>query len=481
MKRNTDMTAISRLVRIGRFGLGLGAALAVFAGVPALAEKQAPPQPGKAKNFEVTKPRKLTLDNGMGVTFVQYGTVPKVSIDLGIRTGNVDETAQQVWLADLVGDLLTQGTATRTAAQIAQQAAEMGGEVRVNVGADRTDVATDVLSESGPAAIRLIADVARNPKFPDAEVTRLKNDRLRQLAIARTQPQQLVLEKFRATLYPEHPYGRLFPTNEMLQGYTTAQARAFYDANYGAARSRIYVVGRFNEAAMEKAVREAFGGWKKGSAPSVLVPKPAGGRRLEVIDRPGAVQSTIYLGLPTIDPSNPDFLPLVVTDAILGGSFGSRITSNIREQKGYTYSPNSQLSSRYRDAYWVETADVTTKDTGASLKEIFGEIDRLGKEAPSAQELRGIQNYLGGLFILRNSTRQGIIGQLAFMDLHGLPEDYLNTYVARINAVTPADVQRIAAKYIQGGSATIIIAGDTKVIEDQLVPYRPAAAGSSSK
>ena len=124
---------------------------------------------------------------------------------------------------------------------------------------------------------------------------------------------------------------------------------------------------------------------------------------------------------------------------------------------------------------------MTTKDTGASLKEIFSEIDRLGKEAPTAQELRGIQNYLGGLFILRNSNRQGIIGQLAFMDLHGLPEDYLNTYVAKINAVTPADVQRISAKYIQGENATIIVAGDTKAIDDQLVPYRPAAAGSSSK
>jgi zinc protease len=462
--------AMKASTRVGFAAIALAAALAV----PAFAEKQAPPPAGKPKNFQVPKPRKLTLANGMGVTLVHYGTVPKVSLALAVRTGNVDETAQQVWLADIVGDMLTQGTSTRTAAQIAQQAADMGGEIHVNVGADRTDLTTDVLSESAPAAVRLLADIARNPKFPEGELMRLKNDRLRQLAIAKTQPQQLVLEKFRATLYPEHPYGRLFPTNEMLQGYTLAQARTFYDSNFGAARSRLYVVGRFDEAGMENAIRAAFGDWKKGTPASVNVPKPVSGRKLEVIDRPGAVQSTIYLGLPIIDPSSPDYLPLVVTDSILGGSFGSRITSNIREQKGYTYSPNSQLSSRYRDAYWVETADVTTKDTGASLKEIFGEIDRLGKEPPSDQELRGIQNYLGGLFILRNSTRQGIIGQLEFMDLHGLPEDYLNTYVARINAVTPADVQRIASKYIQGGRATIVVAGDTKLIEEQLAPYKTA-------
>jgi predicted Zn-dependent peptidase len=232
---------------------------------------------------------------------------------------------------------------------------------------------------------------------------------------------------------------------------------------------------------MEKAIRQAFEGWKKGPAASVRPPKPAGGRKLELIDRPGAVQSTITLGLPVVDPSNPDYLPLVVMDSLLGGSFGSRITSNIREQKGYTYSPNSQVSTRYRDAYWAESADVTTKDTGASLKEIFAEIDRLGKETPSEKELRGIQNYLGGIFILRNSVRPGIIGQLEFMDLHGLPDDYLNTYVQRVNAVTPADVQRIAAKYIRSADATIVVAGDQKVIADQLAPYASATAPAASK
>ncbi|MDQ2869502.1 MAG: insulinase family protein [Acidobacteriota bacterium] len=439
--------------------------------VPAAAQKQAPPEPGQPKDFVAPKPRKITLDNGMGVTFVQYGTIPKVTLRLGVRTGNIDETATQVWLADLVGDLLTQGTATRTASQIAQQAGDMGGEINVAVGPDRTDLTIDVLSESGPDAARLIADVVKGPRFPEAELARLKADRLRQLSIARSQPQQIALEKFRATLYGDHPYGRLFPTVEMLQNYTIAQARAFYDANFGAARSRLYVVGRFDEAAMEKAVRAAFAGWKKGAPASSRIPKPRSERRVEVLDRPGAVQSTIYLGMPTIDPSNPDYISLVVTDSLLGGSFGSRITSNIREQKGYTYSPASQLSSRFRDAYWVEIADVTTKDTGASLKEIFAEIDRLQAEPPADKELRGIQNYLAGLFVLRNSNRPGIINQLQLMDLHGLPEDYLSTWVKKVYAVKPADVQRIATKYIADDQATIVIAGDQKAIGEQIAPY----------
>jgi predicted Zn-dependent peptidase len=257
----------------------------------------------------------------------------------------------------------------------------------------------------------------------------------------------------------------------MLKGFTIEQVRAFYGANFGAARAHLYAAGKFDAKAMEEAIRKAFSGWKRGSAPSVNLPKPKHEHRLETVDRPGAVQSTIYLGMPVTDPSSPDWVALGVMNALLGGSFGSRITSNIREQKGYTYSPNSQLSTRYRDGFWLETADVTTKDTGASLKEILAEIKRLQSEPPSAQELKGIQNYLAGTFVLQNSSRAGIIGQLAFVDLHGLPADYLNTYVSRVYAVTPAEVQQMAAKYIQSDNATIVVVGDKKVIAEQVAPY----------
>jgi predicted Zn-dependent peptidase len=133
---------------------------------------------------------------------------------------------------------------------------------------------------------------------------------------------------------------------------------------------------------------------------------------------------------------------------MLGGSFASRITSNIREQKGYTYSPNSQISSRSRDSYWVENADVTTKDTGASLKEIFAEIARLQAEGTTEKELAGFQNYLAGTFVLQNSSRGGILGQLQFVDLNGLPDDYLSTFVRKVYATTPADVQAAAKAII---------------------------------
>jgi predicted Zn-dependent peptidase len=159
-------------------------------------------------------------------------------------------------------------------------------------------------------------------------------------------------------------------------------------------------------------------------------------------------------------------------NAILGGSFGSRITSNIREQKGYTYSPFSQVSPRYRDAYWVQVADVTAEHTGDSIREILAEIDRLQKAPPGNAELEGIKNYLAGVFVLRNSTRQGLVGQLEFVDLHNLGQDYLSTYVQKIYAVTPQQVQEMAQKYVNTQKLTMVVVGDKQKVAGQLTPYQ---------
>lgn len=451
--------------------LALGLALG-FA--PTLsADKQAPPPPAAPRGFSVPKPKTFILENGLGVTLVPYGTVPKVTVRLAVLTGNANEAANQVWLADIVGDMLTEGTATRPASQIAEDAARMGGSIDVTVGENRTEIGGDVLSEFGPNLVGLVADVARHPKFPETDFARVKADRLRQLSIARSQPQPLAQEKFRAVLYGDHPYGRLFPTDAMLQSYTLAQARDFYDKNYGAGRSHLYVAGRFDAAAMEAAIRKGFGDWKRGAAPHIPPASPKSSRAVYILDRPGAVQSTILMGMPVIDPSKPDWDALFLMNVLLGGSFSSRITSNIREAKGYTYSPNGQLSNRYHDAYWAEAADVTTNVTGPAVKEILGEVDRLQAEPPSEKELKGFQNYRAGVFILQNSSRGGIIGQLEFVDLHGLPADYLNGYVKRLYAITPAQVQQMAKKYIQDDKATIVVVGDKKVIEEQLKPFGP--------
>jgi len=450
----------------------VAAALALgLAASAAFAQKQSPPPPGTPKDFTVPSPTKLTLDNGLKATLVPYGTVPKVTVNLAIVGGNAAESESEIWLADLTGDWMREGTSTRTGTQISQDAARMGGSLEVAVNPNLTRITGNALSEFGPEIVRLVADVAQNPSFPESELARLKADMGRELAINTTRPQQIALEKFRGVMYPNHRYGHVFPTPEMVQGFTAAQVRAFYSANFGAARSHLYVAGKFDAAAMEAAIRQAFGGWKAGTPARISPPLPQTKRAIHLVDRPGAVQSTIVLGVPVVDPTNPDWVPLQVMNTLLGGYFSSRITSNIREAKGYTYSPFSQVAVSYRNAYWAQNADVTTNVTGPSLKEIFSEIDRLQREPPGAEELRAVQNYMAGVFVLQNSSRQGIIGQLEFVDLHGLPENFLTEYVRRIYAVTPQAVSETARKYVQDEKATIVVVGDKKVIQEQVKPY----------
>ena len=430
-----------------------------------------PPKPGAARDFRVPEPRRFTLDNGLDVALVQWGNIPKVRVTLDIRSGNAFEKADEVWLSDLTGNLMREGTTTRTATQISEQAARMGGSLNIGVGGDSTTIGGDVLSEFAPQMVDLVADVVRNPKFPTPELPRLKADLTRQLAVALSQPQQVALEKFRAVMYGDHPTGRVFPTEAMIKRYDADQIGSFYKQTYGAGRARLYIVGRFDAAAAESAVRKAFAGWTKGTPAAATPPKPTTQRMVHVIDRPGAVQSTVLIGMPVVDPTNDDFVALTVMDALLGGAFASRITKNIREDKGYTYSPYSELSTRWRDTYWAENADVTTNVTGESIKEILAEVDRLQKEPPTEAELTGIKNYLAGTFVLQNSSRGGITGQLQYMDLHGLPAGYANDYVKKVYAVTPAKVSEMARKYLRDDDATIVVVGDRKVIEEQLKAF----------
>ncbi|HEV2802366.1 MAG TPA: pitrilysin family protein [Pyrinomonadaceae bacterium] len=435
------------------------------------AQKQPPPAGGTPKPFALPRKETFTLKNGTRVTLVPYGSIPKVTVSAVVRVGNINETAEQVWLADLTGDLMKEGTTTRTAEAVAEQAAQMGGRLGISVGTDQTSISADVLSEYGPQLVSLIADVVQRPLLPASQLERLKNDRIRNLTISRSQPGSLAAERFSKLLYGEHPYGRYFPTEAMLRGYTIADVQKFYKENYGAARTHVYVAGRFDAAAMRRQITQAFGTWARGAEPFENIPKPTSARKIHLIDRPGAPQSTLYLGLPVVDPSHRDYVAMIVTNSLLGGSFASRITSNIREQKGYTYSPNSSISTHYRDAHWVQVADVTTAVTGPSLKEIFFEIERLQKEPPTEDELQGIKNYLAGVFTIQNSSRAGIIGQLAFLDLHKLPDTYLTNYVQNVLAVTPQDVQRIARQYLKSEQMAIVVVGDKSQVTTQLTPY----------
>ena len=447
--------------------------LALLATGFAFAAPETPPAPGPTPPFELPATTVFALKNGLKVTLVPYGAVPKSNVSLAVRLGNADEAAHQTGLADLMGKLLLQGTASKSAVQVAEAAASLGGALEARVREDETSLDIECLGDSTVDAIRLVAEVARTPAFPAGELARLRGDLLREVAIQRSQPQPLAEEAFARAIYGNHPYGRVLPVPADVERFTLEQAKQLWTRFAGADRAHLYVVGRFDAAAVRAAVEDAFGGWGKAKATPRPKPAPRGGRRVFLVDRPGALQSTVRLGLPAIPPTSPDYIPLVVTDALLGGSFGSRITANIREKHGYTYSPRSIVGLHPGVGTWAEAADVTTKDTAASIREIVAEVDRLRKEPPADEELAGIRKYVSGTFVLRNSSRASIVNQLRFVDLHGLPADWLRTFVQRVQAVTPADVTRITRKYLDPQRMTLVVVGDRKLVEDSLKQFGP--------
>jgi predicted Zn-dependent peptidase len=367
--------------------------------------------------------------------------------------------------------MLKEGTKTRTAEQIALEAASMGGSLNTGTGTDSTNITGEVLSEFDVRFVELLADVILNPNFQQSELDRLKANKLRALTVARQQAGNQAWEKFRETVFTGHPYSQINPRDEEVASYSLADIKDFYAKGYVASRTHLYVVGRFDPAAVKAAISKAFSGWQKGTPSTRNVPNVVGKRSFATINRADAPQSTIYLGMPAPAPSDSDYVKFVVMDSILGGSFGSRITSNIRENKGYTYSPGSFVWGRYKTGYWVESADVTTEHTGNSIKEILSEIQRMRDEPVGNAELQGIKNFLTGLYVLQNSSRFGVIGQLENSNYNELGSAYIDNYVKNVIAVTAGDIQAMAKKYLTEDKMTIVVVGDLAKIATQVKPY----------
>jgi len=222
----------------------LFAALSFLIAASTTAQKQTPPPGGTPKNFKLPAKTIKKLPNGLQTTMVQFGNVPKVTINLIIKAGNAQEAQNQVWLADLMGKMMNQGTKTMDFKTLAKKVAGMGGEVNISVGPDETTISSSVLSEFAPDLIKVIADLVMNPAFPASELDRIKNDLKRNLSVEQSVPQNQAIAKFYKVIYKDQSYGSFFPTEEMLNSYTLEMVKDFYNKNLGAKRSVLYVAGK---------------------------------------------------------------------------------------------------------------------------------------------------------------------------------------------------------------------------------------------
>ncbi len=268
--------------------------------------------------------------------------------------------------------------------------------------------------------------------------------------------------------YGDSVYGRSLPAAGQLEAYSLTDVQRYLAGNFAPNRAHLYIAGKFDRAAVRSAVERGFRDWSKG-AERVLPPRPAPPRpRLILFDRPGAPQTTIMVGLAAPATGSVDDVSVRVMDALLAGSFTSRITQNIREDKGYTYSPRSQFRRHFGETMWGFNADVTTKDTGASLREIFAEVRRLQTETPDLEESSGMSNWLAGTFILNNGSTDGLVNSLVVRDLHGLPGDWLTKFVPAVLAVDAPALRSMAERYLPLDRMTVVLVGDLKTVTPQL-------------
>jgi len=414
-----------------------------------------------------------TLPNGLEVVLVESHTIPKFNGQLFFRTGNAAASAPG--LAEITSSVLRTGTSARTSRQIEEDLRRIGADLSSGAGTDTSVISFAGLVDFSAELLGLVSELSRQASFPADEFERERRQMLEGLRIERTTPGFLAGERLRKVLFGAHPYGSVSPMESDVENYTLEQLKAFYREHYHPANALLVHVGDFSPQEMLAQVEKIFGAWLPGkSEPAPDPPLPVlQGRRVYLVDLPAAVQAQVLVGNRAITRKHPDWLRLTLANSIYGGAFNSRLVMNIREEKGYTYSPRSGAHPLRQHGYFSVHAAVRNEVTAATLTEIFYEIDRMRSTPVPPDELADARNYLTGLFSLGLATQGGLAGQLATTTLERLPEDYLETYRERILALTSADVLDAAQKYFDSANAQIVIVGDRAQLEAQAAQFGP--------
>lgn len=412
---------------------------------------------------------RTTLSNGLEVVLVESHTIPKFTGQLFFRSGNAVKAANTPGLADITATVVRTGTNARTSRQIEEDLRRMGADLSSGAGADTSVVSFSGLVDFSIELLRLVAELTQQASFPADEFERERRQLVEGLRIERTTPGFLASERMRKVLFGAHPYGTVSPTEAQVEGYRLDQLKDFYRQYYRPGNALLVMVGDFSPQPMLAQVEKLFASWTSGKADEA--PNPAlpelHGRRVYFVHLPGSVQAQIVVGNRALTRKHPDWLQLTLANSIYGGAFNSRLVMNIREQKGYTYSPRSGAHPLRQHGYFTISAAVRNDVVAATLTEMFYEVDRMRSTAVGEDELGDARNYLSGLFSLGLATQDGLAGQLATSTLERLPEDYLETYRERILALTAADVLDAAQKYFDSANAQIVIVGDRAQLQAQ--------------
>jgi len=428
--------------------------------VPALSAERAVNWPKRVK---------AKLANSLEIVLVESHTIPRFNGSLYFRSGNAAVSHLAPSLADMTATMVRTGTANRTSRQIEEDLRRLGADLSSSSGQDTSAISFAGLSEFAEPLLGLVNELAREASFPEAEFERERRQKLEEVKLERTQPGFLAGEKLRKVLFGEHPYAKVSPSEEQVAAYKIADLQSIYRASYTPENAIILLVGDFDPQAMLATIDKIFGNWsgKKPSVPAAPSPANPHNRRVYLVHVPGAVQTQILCGCHSITRKHPDWVKLGLTNSLYGGAFNSRLVMNIREAKGYTYSPRSSVTPLQLHGYFSVSAAVRNEVVAASLTEIFYEIDKLRSLPVPGAELADAQNYLSGVFSMGLATQDGLLSQIATVALNELPDDYLETYRAKVRAVAPADLLAMAQKYFDSANMQIVVVGDRTKIETQ--------------
>jgi predicted Zn-dependent peptidase len=432
------------------------------------------PTVGPERPFQLGPRVERTLPNGLRVVVARQNAVPKLSITLTVLSGYSSDPADLTGLANFTADAIQEGTKTRTSREIRRDVFGMGGSLSATVSQDFSSLSARGLAEFAPRLIDLIADVAMNPALPADEIAILKRQRMQNAAQQKSSPQFLANREFRRALFGSHPYARTSETEETIQAIDRARLVAFHRDHYRPNNALLIIVGAVDSDAMVAAAEKSFGAWTKGDVPkpAFAAPPATTGRHVYFIQRPNSIQSSIAMGNIVVKRGDPRWYELSLGNSLFGGAFNSRIVRNIREEKGYTYSPGSVLTGFADAGFYRFTADVRNEVTGATLAEVFKEIDTFRAEGSDGDELQGAKSYLRGLFPVQTATQSGLAATLNNVYVFGLPKDYTETYRAKIAAVTPAQVKSGASTLLGSQNTVIVIVGDWAKVKDQLGEFK---------
>ena len=431
------------------------------------------PEPGPAPAAAFPEYSEHTLSNGLKVFIVESKRQPTVTLRLLLKDGaNYDGT--KVGLANFVSALLDRGTTSRTGQQFAKELDFYGARFGSGADNDSLTVGISGLVKFLPKLIDLFSDAIFHPLFPADELAKESKKVKSALAREKQQPSALAPKLRDRLIYGNHPYGD-FETEATIDTISAADLAQFHAQHFLANRATLAVVGDVKAAEVLPLLEKAFGGWKTGTSPALNLPAfpVADHTTINLIDRPGSVQSTVVVAAPGVPRNNPDFPEIGVVNSTLGGGFSGRLFQNLRERNAFTYGASSRFAPQQLGGLFTASSDVRNAVTEPAVVEILNELKRIREQPIDEKELAMQRDYLAGNYLLSLENPSTTASRVQEIEFFGLPADYYKTYAKRVSSVTPARAQELARKYLSDDKLTIVVVGEGKDVKPMLEKLGP--------